>query len=42
MNDTFIIVLTKVTAAQNDVALSYHSVRGLDFSTVIFVVTWIG
>ena len=33
------IVLTKITAAQNEVALSYHSVRRLYFLPVIFVVT---
>ena len=31
------IHLTKTTAAQNEVALSYHSVRGLYFLAVVFV-----
>ena len=31
------ILLTKTTAAQNEVALSYHSVRGLYFLAVVFV-----
>ena len=31
------ILLTKTTAAQNEVALSYHSVRGLIFLAVVFV-----
>ena len=30
------IVLTKTTASQNEVALSYHSVRGLYFLAVVF------
>ena len=30
------ILLTKTTAAQNDVALSYHRVRGLYFLAVVF------
>ena len=33
------ILLTKITAAQNEVALSYHSVRGLYFLAVVFAVT---
>ena len=33
------ILLTKTTAAQNEVALSYHSVRGLYFLAVVFVAT---
>ena len=33
------ILLTKTTAAQNEVALSYHRVRGLYFLAVIFVAT---
>ena len=33
------ILLTKITAAQNGVALSYHNVRGLYFLAVIFVGT---
>ena len=31
------ILLTKTTAAQNEVGLSYHSVRGLYFLAVVFV-----
>ena len=31
------IHLTKTTAAQNDVALTYHRMRGLYFLAVIFV-----
>ena len=31
--------LTKTTAAQNEVALSYHRVRGLYFLAVVFAVT---
>ena len=31
------ILLTKTTAAQNEVALSCHSVRGLYFLAVVFV-----
>ena len=34
---TNIIVLTKTTAAQNEVALTYHRVCGLYFLTVVFV-----
>ena len=30
------ILLTKVTAAQNGVALSYHKVRGLYFLAVVY------
>ena len=33
------ILLTKTTAAQNEVALSYHRVRGLYFLAVVFVAT---
>ena len=33
------IPLTKTTAAQNEVALIYHSVRGLYFLAVVFVAT---
>ena len=33
------IPLTKTTAAQNEVALSYHCVRGLYFMAVVFVTT---
>ena len=32
-------LLTKITAAQNEVALSYHKVRGLYFLAVIFAAT---
>ena len=31
------ILLTKTTAAQNGVAISYHKVRGLYFQAVVFV-----
>ena len=31
------ILLTKTTAAQNEVALSYHKVRGLYFLVVVSV-----
>ena len=31
------ILLTKTTAAQNGVALSYHKVRGLYFLAVVFM-----
>ena len=33
------ILLTKTTAAQNEVALSYHKVRGVYFLAVVFVRT---
>ena len=33
------MILTKITAAQNEVALSYHKVRGLCFLAVIFAAT---
>ena len=33
------IVASKITAAQNDVALSYYRVRGLYFLAVVFVAT---
>ena len=33
------ILLTKITAAQNEVALSYHCMRGLHFLAVIFAAT---
>ena len=33
------ILLTKTTAAQNEDALSYHTVRGLHYLAVIFVPT---
>ena len=33
------ILLTKTTAAQNEVALSYHRERGLYFLAVVFVAT---
>ena len=40
-NDSLIyyILLTKTTAARNEVALSYHRVRGLYFRAVVFVAT---
>ena len=37
--DAFTILLTKITAAQNEVVLSYHRVRGLYFLAIIFAVT---
>ena len=33
------ILLTKTTAARNEVALTYHKVRGLHFLAVVFVAT---
>ena len=33
------ILLTKITAPQNEAALSYHEVRGQYFLTVVFVAT---
>ena len=33
------ILLTKTTAAQNEVALSYHGMRGLYFLAVVFAST---
>ena len=36
---TSIILLTKITAAQNEGALSYHRVRGLYFMAVVFAAT---
>ena len=36
-NELGYIPLTKTTAAQNEVALSYHRVRGLYFPAVVFV-----
>ena len=33
------ILLTKTTAAQNEVALSYHEVRGLYFLAGVFAAT---
>ena len=33
------ILLVKTTAAQNEVALSYHKVRGLYFLAVVFEAT---
>ena len=33
------ILLTKITAAKNEVALSYHKVRGLYFPAVILTAT---
>ena len=38
VSDAFILP-TKTTAAQNEVALSYHNVRGLYFLAVVFTVT---
>ena len=37
--ESAIILLTKTTAARNEVALSYHRVRGLYFPAVVFVPT---
>ena len=34
--------LTKTTAALNEVALSYHGVRGLYFLAVVFAATIVG
>ena len=36
---TLLILLTKIAAPQNEVALSYHRVRGLYFLAVVFVTT---
>ena len=36
---TITILLTKITDAQNEVALSYHRVRGLYFVAIIFAAT---
>ena len=33
------ILITKTTAAQNEVALSYHKLRGLYFLAIIFAAT---
>ena len=33
------ILLTKTTAARNEIALSYHKVRGLYFLAVVFAAT---
>ena len=38
-NNVDTIPLTKTTAAQNEVAISYHRVRGLYFLAVVFVAT---
>ena len=35
----YTILLTKTAAAQNEVALSYHKVRGLYFLAVVFAAT---
>ena len=35
------ILLTKTTAAQNEVVLGYHRVRGLYFLAVIFAATMV-
>ena len=35
----YILLVTKITAAQNEIALSYHRVRGLFFLADIFVTT---
>ena len=39
MHSIITILLTKTTAAQNEVALSYHNVRGLCFQAVVFEAT---
>ena len=39
LNSYLYILLTKITAAQNEVALSYHRVRGLYFLAVVFSAT---
>ena len=33
------MLVTKTTAVQNEVALSYHTVRGVYFSAVVFAAT---
>ena len=33
------MLFTKITAAQSEVALSYHTARGLHFVAVVFTVT---
>ena len=38
-SNTSIILLTKANATQNEVALSYHRVRGLHFLAVVFAAT---
>ena len=39
LENTVTILLTKITAAQNEVALSYHCMRDLYFLAVIFAAT---
>ena len=39
LENTVTIILTKITAAQNEVALSYHGMRDLYFLAVIFAAT---
>ena len=36
MHAILAILLTKITAAQSEVALSYHGMRGLYFLAVVF------
>ena len=35
------MLLTKITAAQNEVALSYHKLRGLYFLAAVFTATFV-
>ena len=39
LQQVLFILLPKTTAAQNEVALSYHRVRGLYFVAAVFAVT---
>ena len=39
LTESSTMLLTKTTAAQNEVALSYHSVCGLYFMAVVFAAT---
>ena len=39
MNAKFAILLTKITVAQNEVAINYHAVRGLFILAFIFAAT---
>ena len=38
-DDYLVTLLTKITAAKNEVALSYHRLRGLYFLAVVFAAT---
>ena len=40
MNRCMIVLLIKITAAQNEAALSYHSVLGLYFLAVVFAAAY--